>query len=139
MLKPWVSLVLVGLFSVGLGACGPAAQNVPQTPAAGSLRPCPPLFNLGSLRSLACLINSNHQLQVGIGAPPAIPVGAKVSFIAKLFNQGPNCSDAGSFCGAVTLRDPIQPHLFTTITGQPAFDDHSPCQAWQELPPVATQ
>ena len=132
---------LVGLFVVAVSACVPATQTTPapQTQSASGLRQCPPILQLASLRPLACMVSSNHLLGVGVATPPAVPAGTQISFIAKLFNQGPNCGDPGSFCGSVTLKEPIQVHLFTTITGQPLFDAQSPCQAWQEVPPVVTQ
>jgi hypothetical protein len=141
MRKPWVTMGRVGLLvAVGLGACAPTTQTTPppQPHNAGGLRPCPPIFQLASIRPLICQVNSNHQLEVAITRPPVIPSGTVVSYVAKLFNAG-NCADPRLYCGSVTLRDPILPHLYTTITGQPALDDQSPCQAWAKDEPVVTQ
>ena len=123
MQKPSIRVALVCSFAITVASCA----QIPQTG-----RICPPLFQLEITQPLACYVYSNHLLAVGNPSAIAIPKGTPVSFTAKLVN-------AGAYCATVPAPQPIPPHLFVVITGQPLFDDQAPCQAWREVPPVFTQ
>ncbi len=109
------------------------AVSCAQTPPSPqTTRSCPPLFQLANVQPLGCHVDGNHLLGVGNASAIAIPKGTLISFAAKLVN-------AGTYCATVPAPEPIAPHLFVVITGQPLFDDQSPCQAWRQVPPVLTQ
>src|SRR5260370_32780010 len=91
-----------------------------------------PRLELANVQLLGCYIDGYHLLGVGNASATPIPTGTTVSFTAKLVN-------AGTYCATVITPEPIPPHLFITITGQPLFDDQAPCQAWRQVPPVLTQ
>ena len=136
-----ITAVLACLLSVGMAGCSPAVQNAPVQPGPGGHvnLGCPPVFQLANMVPVVCFISSGHLLQLGNASAAPIPSGTEVSFVARLQNVGPQCDIVGPFCGSVTLRAPIQPHLSVTITGEPPFDNMAPCQAWRKVPPVATQ
>jgi hypothetical protein len=90
------------------------------------------LIELTDVQPLGCFIYGNHLLGVGNASATPIPKGTTVSFTAKLVN-------AGTYCATVQVPEPIPPHLFVVIIGQPLFDDQAPCQAWRQVPPVLTQ
>jgi hypothetical protein len=117
--------------AVAVGCCFTiSAASCKQTPPpAQTGKLCPPLIELASIKPLACLVYGNHLLGVGNASKDAIPKGTPITFAAKLVN-------AGAYCATVPAPEPIPPHLFVVITGQPLFDDQAPCQAWQEVPPV---
>jgi hypothetical protein len=126
MQKPSVTVALVCFFAITAASCA----QTPQTAQFG--RSCPPLFQLEAIHLLGCYVDGNHLLGVGNASATAIPKGTLVSFAAKLVN-------AGAYCATVPAPEPIPPHLFVTITGQPLFDNQAPCQAWWEAPPVVKQ
>jgi hypothetical protein len=118
MQKPYVTVALVCFFAITAASC------------AQTSRFCPPLLQLAaSIQPLGCYIYDNNLLGVGNPSAIAIPKGTPVSFAAKLVN-------AGAYCASVPAPEPIPPHLFVVITGQPLFDNQAPCQAWREVPPV---
>jgi hypothetical protein len=90
------------------------------------------LIELTDVQPLGCFIYGDHSLGVGNASATPIPKGTTVSFTAKLVN-------AGTYCATVQVPEPIPPHLFVVIIGQPLFDDQAPCQAWRHVPPVLTQ
>lgn len=118
MQKPSVTVALVCFFAITAASC------------AQTKRSCPPLLQLeASIQPLGCYIYGNYLLGVGNPSAIAIPKGTPISFAAKLVN-------AGAYCATVPAPEPIPPHLFVVITGQPLFDNQAPCQAWREVPPV---
>jgi hypothetical protein len=126
MQKRSVTAALACFFAVTAASCAQTSQT------AQTSRFCPPLFQLKAIQPLGCYIYGNHLLGVGNPSAIAIPKGTPVSFAAKLVNAGP-------YCATVPAPEPIPPHLFVVITGQPLFDDQAPCQAWREVAPVFTQ
>ena len=118
--------VLVCFLFISAISCAKA----PSTAQIGKCRP--PLLELANVQLLGCYIDGYHLLGVGNASATPIPKGTTVSFTAKLVN-------AGTYCATVQLPEPIPPHLFVTIIGQPLFDDQAPCQAWRQVPPVLTQ
>ena len=128
MQKSSVIVAVVCCFAITAASCMPTPQTADTTQ---TIKFCPPLLVLG-VRPLGCFVFDNHLLGVGNPSATAIPKGTPVSFVAKLVN-------AGAYCATVPTPEPIPPHLFVVITGQPLFDDQTPCQAWREVPPVLTQ
>ena len=126
MQKQSVSVALVCLSAITAASCAHTSQT------ARIRRFCPPFFQLETIQPLGCYIYPDHLLGVGNPSAVAIPKGTPVSFSAKLVN-------AGAYCATVPAPEPIPPHLFVVITGQPLFDEQAPCQAWREVPPVLTQ
>ena len=126
MQNPSVTAALVCFVAITAVSCA----HTP--PTAQTRRFCPPLFQLAAVQPLGCYIYGNHLLGVGNPSAITIPKGTPFSFAAKLVN-------AGAYCATVPAPEPIPPHLFVVITGQPLFDDQAPCQASREVPPVLTQ
>jgi len=122
MRKPVFQAVASLSIAMSLMSCAPSAL-------VGLGCPPPPIV---SVKELACLVNNDHQVQVGNSGPPAIPNGTIVTFTAKLEN-------AGNHCATVKISKPVPPHLFITITGQPLFDGSAPCKAWRKVELVNTQ
>ena len=128
MSKTFVVTSLVCCLALAAASWAQSAQ----TPPAQNLKIqkfCPPLIQLGNVEPIACFVDNNHLIGFGNPTKFAIPKGTQVSFVAKLVNAGP-------YCATVVLREPIPPHLFVFITGQPLFDNQAPCQAWRNVPPV---
>ena len=141
MQRASITVVSACLVSVGAAGCAPAVQNaqVQGGPGGQVNLGCPPVFQLANMVPVVCFVSSNHSLQLGNASANPIPSGTAVSFVARLANLGPQCDIVAPFCGSITLRQPIPPHLSVTISGQPQFDSMAPCQAWRNEPPVATQ
>jgi len=126
---------VVGFVAIMAAAC---KQPLQAAQHASIGRSCPPVVALATTEPLACYVDADHQLQVGNAGQSPIPQGTVISFAARRTN--PDCTPGPfAYCASVTLAEPIPPHLFLAITGQPPFDDQAPCQAWRDVPPVATQ
>ena len=128
---------------VGVAGCiailAVACRQTQQAPQHAAIeRACPPVVALATTEPLACYVDADHQLQVGNAGPGAIPQGTIISFAARRAN--PDCTPGPfAYCASVALAEPIPPHLFVAIPGQPPFDDQAPCQAWRDVTPVAIQ
>ena len=130
-----LEVAIAGFIAITIMAC---RQAEPASQHASLGRSCPPVVALATTQPLACYVDAAHQLQVGNAGPSPIPQGTTISFAARRTN--PDCTPGPfAYCASVALAEPIPPHLFVAITGQPPFDDQAPCQAWRDVPPVATQ
>jgi hypothetical protein len=125
MQKSALTVALVFCFAVCAASCTP--------PPPQDFRLCPPSFQSQVLQfnliPLDSYIGSDHVLRVGNASSVAIPQGTRIFFTAKLVNAGP-------YCATVLAPEPILPHLYVRIVGQPLFDDQARSQAWRIAPLV---